>query len=487
MKKTALFKKIILAATAALFMLLPASAEYNKYGIPDSAEIRKVVKDAWFVPPLSEIRNKTVEMRLNNVGQKFQIRLEEGVDEFEVIVSPQTFLKVESIIGQKSSVNEMEVFAEGSPGSWVLYRNKETGKATKIRWYFNADAEVYIQFRPDETKTYADLIIFNSYAARSVPVGIPFEQLYTCSYAEIRNMTAKSLPWQKVNVIPKQYHASLQMAAVIKENIPRIDYAEDACYNESGELYGISTGQPLKIVSEDDASSYDEVVGNSVLPFAESDDVASDMTVDAPKRLSLSGAGFIKWIIDGLIEPRTGSGTKIVEMLDQTVTYNDLGKNGVRAQKYNLSFTLDWVRNLAAADLSSRSSRTYTYKNSGIDVTIEPFAGEIVNGKLESTVGYIKDTGYATRKLKSLLYVLAISEPAYCYLGAIRQPSTIIHDDMAFNECAIFFPYFDDNGKFGCYVFENGREMTLESFCGKYTNAFVHLERVKAQDAFFPR
>lgn len=488
MKKTALFKKIILAATAALFMLLPASAEYNKYGIPDSAEIRKVIKDSWLTAPLDEVRRKNVEFRRNEIDTKFQIRLEEGVDEFEIIVSPQTFLKVESIDGSRSSVEQMEVYAEGSPGSWVLYRRKDTGAPSKLRWYFNTDAEVYIQFSPSEGKTYADLVIFNGYAARSVPVGITFEQLYTCSFADVRRLTEKSIPWQKVTVIPKQYHASLQMAAVINKEIPFIDYADDACYNEYGELYSIKTGKPYDIGDKNDDDIYTNIHENDVLPFAEenTEDTAS-AAAEQPKRLTLSGPGFIKWIVDGLIEPRTGAKTKISDMLQNTVTYNDLGKNGVLNQKYNLSFSLDWVRNLAAADLSSRSSRTYTYKNAGIDVTVEPFASEIVNGKLQSTAGYLKDTGYSVKRLKGLLYVLAVTEPGYCYLAAIRQPSTVVHDEMVFNECAIFFPYFDDVGRFGCFVFQNGREMTIEAFCGKYSSAFVHLERVKAQDSFFPQ
>ncbi|MFA6938401.1 MAG: hypothetical protein WCQ67_09240, partial [Treponema sp.] len=366
----------------------------------------------------------------------------------------------------------MEVYPSGAPGSWVLYRNKDTGKPTKICMFFNQDAEVYIQFQPSENKTFADMIVFNSYAARSVPVGISFESLYTMSFADVYKITAQCLPWQKVAVVPKQYHAPLQMAAVIRENLSRIDYADDACYNERGKLYSISTGKPFKIIAEDDGTSYDDLVQKKEIE---------------DNRLTLSTAGFLKWIIDGLVEPRLGTKLSIGDLLQPTVEYYTAGKNGVLSQKWNLSFTLDWSRNLAAKALSARSSKNYNFTDGGVDVTVEPFSSEIVNGKLVNTTGYIKDSGYSVAKLKSILYVLAVTEPSYCYLGAIRQSSKLVHDEMVFNECAIFFPYFDDTGRFGCTVFENGRELTLEKFCGTYSDSFVHLERVKCDDSFFPQ
>ena len=494
MKKTALLKKIILAATAALCIAVPASADYNRYAVPDSAEIRRAIIDTWLTAPLGDIRNHNIELRKNDIGTKFQIRLQEGIDEFQIIVSPQSFLKVDAITGTSHVVEQMEVYPEGAPGSWVLYRNKTNGKPTRICWYFNQDAEVYVQFRPEETKVLADMVVFGSFAARSVPVGIPFEKLFTMSFENVHEMTAKSLPWQKVNVVPKIYHAPLQMAAVIRENISRIDYADDACYNEGGKLYAISTGKPLVIKAEDDDEQYDDVVGNpsddmEPLSATDSDDSFVETTAEEPQksRLTLSNAGFIKWIIDGLIEPKIGSGTKIGELLEPTVDYNPIGKNGVLSQKWNLSFTLDWTRNLAAKELSARSSRMYTYKNGGVDVTVEPFAAELVNGQMVNAAGYVLNSGYSAKRLKSILYILAVSEPSYCYLAAIRQQSKLSRDEMVFNECAILFPYFDDTGRFGCIVFENGRESTLENFCGKYTDAFVHLERVKAEDAFFPQ
>jgi len=73
------------------------------------------------------------------------------------------------------------------------------------------------------------------------------------------------------------------------------------------------------------------------------------------------------------------------------------------------------------------------------------------------------------------------------YLAAIRQSSTLVADEMVFNECAVLIPYFDDFGRFGCYVFEKGRQIPLERFILQYPNSFVHLSRVKTNGNFFPQ
>ena len=46
--------------------------------------------------------------------------------------------------------------------------------------------------------------------------------------------------------------------------------------------------------------------------------------------------------------------------------------------------------------------------------------------------------------------------------------------------------YVDSTGKFGCFVFEQGKEISLEKFVKKYKDAYIHLERVKSLEAFFP-
>ena len=454
-----------LICTCMLFVtLLSLHAQYNSMNVPDSSSIRKSIVSSWITAPFTEVQVKNRELHTNDVGELFQVRMEEGMDEFLVIVAPQTFNDVDVIEnGKQSHTERQEEFRAGSPGGWVLYRDKQSGDAKRIVWYFNADAEVYIQFRPSEgnqSRCYADMLVFGSYAARSVPVGVAFSRIYTASFSDIYTWTRSTLPWKKVTAQQGVYRDSVQVAETIKSRLGFIDYAENASYNEYGILYDIMSGNPIN--DDSVATSYAD-------------------------RLTLSGAGFLKWIIDGFVTPLAGRGTSIPELLNHTVDYGTLSKNGVLSQERNLSFSLDWTRNLAATILSVRTRKNYTYETGGTDVTIEPFAADVMNGMVVQSSGYIPNTGYAIKKLKSLLYVLAVTEPSYMYLAAIRQSSTLVADEMVFNECAVLIPYFDDFGRFGCYVFEKGRQIPLERFILQYPNSFVHLSRVKTNGNFFPQ
>ncbi|MBQ9538949.1 MAG: hypothetical protein IJU95_06735, partial [Treponema sp.] len=216
------------------------------------------------------------------------------------------------------------------------------------------------------------------------------------------------------------------------------------------------------------------------------------VAVDLGKGLVLSSPGFIKWVADGIVEPSTGRNTDLGKMVAPTVNYSSLGKKGVISQSWNLSLTLDCCRNLAVDALNARSTkRSYVYKmgasdETGVDVTVEPFVSDIVeNGEIRSP-GYIKDTGYSIVELKSLLYVLAVTESQYIYFGAVKSYSKEKGAASVFNNCAVLMPYFDDKGRFDCIVFEQGKEYKLDEFIDMHASSYIHLERVKSTDYFKP-
>ncbi len=469
-------KLLPLFALTAVFVALPAFAGFSSYGIPDSSEIRREIAASWLEAPAALIRGKDAETYDDGAGHSFQVRLEDEKSFSKIIIAPKSVMNVDYIKGDSTQRVETAVYREGTAGTWVLYRDKKSDKAAKIRIYFNADPGVYLELRNGENKTYADMVLYNCYMVRSVPLGVRFKKLYTMSFDEIQALTRKSLPWASVKVVPGQYHPVLQMAAVIRGYLPRIVNVHDAAYNEEGNLYSVQLNEPFDL--SDDALVRD--------PSLE----AARLAVDSGSGLVLSAPGFVKWVADGIIEPSTGSYTKLGNMVAPTVNYSSLGKRGVISQTWNLSLTLDCCRNLAVDALNARSTkRSYKYKMgasdvTGVDVTVEPFVSDIVDdGELRS-VGYIKDTGYSIAELKSLLYVLAITESQYIYFAAIKSGSKA--GDSVFNNCAVLMPYFDDNGRFDCIVFEQGKEYTLDKFVELHPDSYIHLNRVKSSDYFNP-
>ena len=312
-------------------------------------------------------------------------------------------------------------------------------------------------------KTLADFVVYGSYAARGVPVGLPFQRLYRASFLEVFDLTENTLPWNYMNIMPALYHPVRQMIAVIRENLERIHLTEDAAYDEDGNPIYISTGKERVEAPE----------------------------VKEAQELGLSSAGFLKWIVDGLVVPVSGGYTRLAPLQVPTVEFRQGSfAEGLEADS-EVTFSLNWTRNLAAAVLSTYSGRNFYYNTSGCDVRIEPFSAEIdESGRLSNSLGYLEDSGYRVNTIKGLLYVLAATEPGKIYLGAVRQSnrSTAENPEVHFfTEGVAIFPYFDAHGQFQVVIFEGGEELSLEAFLNRYKDSYVHLARINASERFFPQ
>ena len=443
-----------------LFLLLlaaPVFADYNSWGIPDSSEIRKGLKERWFEASLEDVRMNLPEIYDNDAGQKFQVRLEESDSTYMIFVAPCATINVKVFSNKGMSYEQQEIYPGEAPGSWVLVRDKKTNKPIRIRWYFSVDSDIYVQFTPYGRTAVADLLIYGNYASKGASTGIPFDKLYEISFADVMKMTSISLPWKYVTVDGDKFGSVLQMAGMIQKNLGRVMFVQNAMYDEDGKLIQITNGKAFDSENQD------------------------------PAKLYLSSAGFVKWIADGLVEPIAGTKLKRAPLVKETVTVKENGYQGVLSQKYNLFFALDWIRNLAAAITSVNNGKVYMYNEAGTDVTINPFAATISGAGTVNTVTFIEDTGYNVSVLKSLLYVLAATESGNFYFGAIRETDkTITPEIKVFNDCVAFFPYFSSNGSFGCFVYMNGKQISLDDFCMIYPDAYIYLTRARASKDFYP-
>ena len=443
-----------------------AWADYDPWGIPDSSEVRKALRERWFTAPLSTVRTYGSEIFQSKIGTNYQVRKEEQNGEIAIIVSPEQNVLIDVYTGnEKNTTVESSIYPETAPGSWILYRNLKNGKPKRIRYYFMSNSEIFVEFNAVGKKTNADFVMFDMYAAKGVPLGITFETLYSMSFADLRKLTKSSLPWYLASSQPGMYHSNLQMIAVIRENLDSIESVEDGAYNEKGE------------------SVY--VLSNTKRELKEGEN---------PNKLQLSSAGFLKWIVDGLVSANVGGYTYLKPLYKKTVSLPTAGHADVFSQEYNMTFTLDWTRNLAVSLLSIQRDVDYDYSNSGVDVAISPFnSGRLNNGEVTANaVSYIKNSGYRIGVLKALLYVLAITESDHSYLVSVREAVASEKNDDSypevgiFNNCAALFPYFSDDGRFHCAVFENGKEIALDKFIEKYEGSFVNLARLQSSDRFFP-
>ena len=455
-KKFLSFLILLAAGFARLF------AAYNSLGIPDSSEIRRNLIENWFEAPLEMVRQNKAFEAYNQIGQDFQIRMEEDEENFYIFVSPHAIINITVYSNDGTHIEQKDYFPYDAAGSFVLIRDKKTEKPVSARYYFLKDSGVYIQFTPYGRSALADLVIFENYAAKGVPTGLPFSFFCTASFDDVMKVTDSKIPWNYVLTSQNEYHGVRQMIAVIEENLPKINYCEDAMYDDEGKLVHITSGKVF---------AYDDLPGSTALG----------------EHLFLSSAGFLKWICDGLVEPIAGGLLRRDPLVKETVQVKDIGHQGVLSQRYNLYFGLNWIRNLASAVISVYANKNYLFNQSGVDVTSNPFASSINDKGVAAPVTFVENTGYKVMLLKSLLYVLAATNPDTFYLGAIRETDRSVTPEISvFNKNAVFFPYFLPDGTFECVVFMNGKKLTLGEFLRLYHSDFVYLTRVKANDQFFP-
>ena len=451
-------KLFFIAILQVIFSSFLIFADYNSLDIPDSAQIRKQLTERWFEASLTVVRNNLPEIYHDQTGKEFQVRLEEDESTFNIFVSPHQVINVDVYSDKGVHVITQDVYPGDVAGSFVLVRSKADGKASRARFYFLKNSEVYVQFRPHGKMALVDLVIFGNYAARGVSTGVPFSKIWEMSFEQIMHITKDKLPWDYVLTDVNLYHSVQQMSAVIEEKLPNIKYVDDAMYDENGKLVHITTGKPF----------LDSEVNGEVI--------------------NLSSAGFLKWVADGLIEPLAGGKLKREPLIKETVSVKSTGYQGILSNKYSLYFSLDWIRNLASAIISVYTGNTYYFNQSGVDVVLNPFAQEISAQGVANTVTFIENTGYTVGVLKSLLYVLANTEPGTVYFGAVRVTDKSVSPEiMVFNDCVIFLPYFNEDGGFDCSVFMNGRKSSLEEFFRWYADDYVYLTRVKSSEQFYPQ
>ncbi len=402
--------------------------ELNKLTVPDSSVCRKELVDSWFEQEYEVLKNKTTEFVQNELGQRFAVRFEELDSEIAIIVAPEVYQSVNVINQDSSSTQMLPTFPSESCGSWILFRDKKTGKPLRIRYYFMNDSEVYIQFKPNGNNSLADFYIFGSYPANSVSLSIPFSAFYSLSFSTIKQLTEYVLPWKYIDINKEMYRSTYSMVTIINN-----------------------------------------ILAEKQLP--------SD----------LDNLHFLKWMVDGIVIPLAGNPLK-EEVLDIPTTARvQESLAGSISNGYPVYKSYDWIRNLAAAAISVISGVDYETNKAGIDVSLEPFSFyENKNGSLER-VGYVANSGYPCHILKPLLYVLSVVEPDRFFLGAIRQrdmkPKTEIN---YYNKAAAFLPYFDEANKFFVSVFIEGKEMSLEKFLEEYNDTFIYLVRIKSSDRFYP-
>ena len=442
--------------------------------ISDDSLMRIRLKETWMTDSVNRVLSQRARIELLETGERVQISTREGTEEFMVLFSR------ELISGRVATASSPAVerratgqFPGWAQGSWMLTRNKNTGAPTLIRIYLRSDQNTHIQFRPfDIDKVFMDVVLYGAYAARSIPIAVPpvpqgitpsasasFEQLYTMQLNDIMRLAEGKFPLRYFEPNPVFYRDSRAFVSNVRAAIGSLRFADDGAIDENGNYVFINTLQSQNA-----------------------------------QRAGLNCSGFVKWLVDGILNPVTGKKLAITPLKEP---FGERGSSFTQRweESRDVFFGLDWIRNLAAAANSAIRSPVYGVLD---EFEIRDNYFSLLSVMQNNTVvtqsypGFMREAGYGIEGLHPLLYALAVDDPFSFYLAAVSNeistPSSPTGTPRLrqYYHVAALVPYFDETGAFRISVFESAEETLFGAFRARYPGHFVNLVKIPITSAFNP-
>jgi hypothetical protein len=443
-------QKALLGAVFFSAVIALQAADLPLRQIEDDSALRAAIKDSWLIEtPSSVLRNRPFTRVLPG-GSPIQVRTETRGNELSVILAREW----------------NGTFPGWAQGSWVLTRFMD-GAYERIRIFLHSDPYTYIQFRPMESagggvpgggnpargKSLLDVVLYEAYVVRGLPLGLPLENLLTMPLNEIFDAFGDKFPARYFDPDPDMYRDLRELVQNVRAELPKLEFADDGAIDENGRYVFIETLAPQNA---------------------------------AENSGGLNCSGFTKWFVDGLLYPVTGRLLPIAPLKEATVkSRSSLSEN--YAEIRDPYFGLDWTRNLAMeAARVFRSPALAAVEE--VEVRSENFAALIDRrgggASVKSYPGFLPGAGFGIEGLKPLLYTLAVNEPGYVYLVSVNDETGPAPRMRRHYHDAVLIPYFNEYGVFQTTVFESAAETSLNAFIARYPGHMVNLVRIPAEGRF---
>ena len=423
--------------------------------IEDDSSLRISLMDTWLNETPGKVLSKRPELYTLRGGSRIQVRTETGQnrDEYAIVLARE----------------QNGAYPGWAQGSWVLTRRMDNNPAgTRIRIFLRSDYNVYVQFRPFSTdKCLMDVVLYDSYLLRALPIPVPLERLYTMPVEEALALAGNRFPRRYFDPEPGSYRDSRAFISAVRARLPELTFLDDGAMDENGKFVFINT-----LAAQTNTYRSSTIKGG------------------------VNCSGFAKWIVDGILRPRTGERLAITPL---KAPFGERGNSFTDIWEVrDPFFGLDWSRNLASRAGATLLSPVYGALEE-IEVRDCPFSQIIVRQNNSSTVntypGYLPNAGFGTAGLHPLLYTLAINEPGRIYLAVVNKEITapITPDNprglpilRQYYHIAVLVPYFTERGVFQVAVFESAEETSFSAFKTRYPGQFVNLLRIPIDGSFNP-
>ncbi|MCL2721589.1 MAG: hypothetical protein FWD47_09670 [Treponema sp.] len=455
MLKFFIFLFILINFTPVFGLDLPVSR------ISDDSLLRIRFKESWMLETPSRVLSQRSIIEQLETGERVQISAQENNNEFMVLFSRELIRgRAETDTTAAAERRATGQFPGWAQGSWMLIRRKDTGDPTLIRVFLRSDQNMYIQFRPiSPDRSQMDVVIYGAIIARSIPVAVGFERLYTMRLNDIIRLADNKFPLRYFEPDIANYRDTNRLISQVRPHLSGLRFADDGAIDENG---------------------------NYVL--------IESLYRQNPNTQGLNCSGFVKWFIDGILRPITGRRLQITPL---KAPFGQRGSSFTEnwEESRDVFFGLDWIRNLASEANRTLRSPSYMVLEE-FEVRRDNFSLLMVNQNRNFTVhsypGFMDEAGYSIEGLHPLLYTLAIDEPFSFYLAAISNEIANPSNPRGtprlrqYYHVAVLIPYFDEAGIFRIVVFESAAETSFTSFRNRYPGHFINLVRIPVTTRFTP-
>ena len=412
------------------FPLLGLSYEGNpERRLPENVEVRRFLKSR-VLAGKSEVLNAELEQVYRHGTTDRRVK-------YEVRTQGNHFYLL--FLNEVSPAVNGTSFPVYGEGSYIIKRSTVDGSFIQTKVFLQSDPGFFLRLFPDGDRTRMDVYVAGKRLYHNVVLAASFERLLFAPFSQIVEMTSPMVDWPLLipSVEPGRYEAVRTMVRRAREALPSLPDAEDGAMDENGDLVFIES-----LVLQDGQPGF-------------------------------NCSGFAKWIADGIVEPRTGGYLDIEPLREKHLDYRGHRWSKRREEERDPYFGLDWSRNLAVQLLRLEHPR-------------REFGPEDADVRDVRYSRYVEDVGYPVDDLRRIFYTLAVDEPGKFYIGSVNQEfgsDPVLRQHV---HVAVFFPYFDENGRFEIVVLERNVETSLDSLADRYPGSYVHLVRAEADSRFTP-
>jgi len=421
-------KKNILKLFIAIYVFSGIIAATHVYSatssIPETYAIRREVTHIMTAPNTVVDNQRAIVKDCFLTGKKVQ---------FQVVFDRGFYYFI--FINERSSLSQRNQFPMVSAGTYVIRRDATTNVVCQIKIFLNNDPNTFVRINSHREGSSLEFSLFNSMIYKNVLMPISVDRLMTEPFETIIKMSDYIVNW---DILYSFYNETenrfaMNIAKAIDEKLHTLNDSDDGAQEWNRDFVFIRNGEPN------------------------------------PQN-GFNCSGFVKWVTDGIFSVKTG---KLMEI-------SKLKKKHLLDRKDTLAvafederdpfFGLDWTRNIAMTIFELNTGKEA--KMSDVDVKEYPYET------------YIDELGYSVSNLTAILYYLAATNPGHIYLGSVngdfgRNPVLRQHYHVV-----VFAPYICPEGNFYPLVYERNIKRPINEFVRRYPREFIHLVRIKVDDAF---